>query len=239
MGKPSRFFGSVIVLAVISNGVFAASIPSGGGTVNGVDYAALDFSAWDSSLLSQDGGMQIFTDICGDLDVKVTAHGEFDAPTTYLATVNGGTNEIRSQHNATTGSGSSHSHGFTFEFSEPIDLIVNTFSLDQQEEYVIKGNSPTYSNVSGAQPLVSPTATDVTLRGVAFGLDPVTGAAEGNTFVNGTSSVMVTYTAFPTLYNKYGSMRLFKAVPVPEPGSCSMVAVAGLMLLGLRGRRRR
>lgn len=208
-----------------------------GSSANAATFTEIDFSDWDASILSTPGGSQVFTDICGDLDVTVTANGEFDATTYYVSTQAGGTNAVSSQHDP--GAGSSNSHGFTFSFSDAVDVIIQTMSLDGQEQYVISGtNTPSYTNLSGAMPIVTSNAGSVTLDGVGFGFDPVTGSSFGETLINSANSVTVAYNATPANFTKYGSFRVFKAVPVPEPNSAGLLAIGGLALLGGRRRRR-
>lgn len=209
------------------------------GTSQAQNFVELDFSDFDPSVLSTDGGSQVFADICEDHDVTVTSSGEFDATASFLSTLAGGVNAFASQHDP--GVGSSNSHSFTFDFGKSVDIIIQTLSLDGEEQYVITGDagsSPNYTNLVGSAPVVSSTSGAITLDGVGFGGGAL-GAADGETLLTGTSSVTVTYNATPGNFSKFGSFRVFKAVAVPEPNSAGLLALGGLALLGAGRRRRR
>lgn len=205
--------------------------------VGAVNAQELDFTGWDSTALSMDGGSQTFSDICGSIDVTVTANGEFDAPSQYAATMDGSV--ISSEH---APSSMTEEHSFTFSFSSPFDVIVEVLSLDRSEEYEVSSQgAETYSNIVGMAPVVSTVGSGLLLDGTGFGQGP-NGAAIGQVAVDapesGPFSVTVTYRADATSSNitKYGSFRLLKAPSVPEPQSA---ALFGIGLLGMCGRIRR
>jgi len=203
-----------ILMAAFSVPAFASNTP-------------LDFSDWDPSILSTDGGSQTFVGICEDHDVTVTSNGEFDALTHFIST-NGGTNAISSQHNPGT---SSDLHSFTFTFSEAIDIIIDTFTLDGDEEYTIESDgTEVYTNLTGASPTVSSTGTGILLDGNGFGFDPVTGASNGQTLVTGANSITVSYFGSSS-GPKFGSFLLSKPVAVPEPNSAVLLAIGALALV--------
>lgn len=188
----------------------------------------LDFSGWDEGILSTDGGSQMFENVCDGIDVTVTAAGEFAAPTTYLATMAGGVDTIRSAIEPDT------MQSYTFTFSEPISIDLETYSLDGAEKYTIESNgTQTYTNLTGAAPLLSSTGDGFTIEGVGFGQDAVSGAADGRTFIDGATSITVTYMADPGDFTKFGAFNLFK--PVPEPSSAVLLLIGGLTMC----RRRR
>lgn len=204
-------------------------------TVGSLNAQELDFTGWDSNVLSMDGGSQTFDDICGDIDVTVTANGDFDAPTLYNATMNGG---ISSEH---APSSMTEEHSFTFTFSSPFDVILEARSLDGQEELEVSSQGvETYSHVAGTPAIASNTATGVLLDGNGFGMGPG-GASTSQVRIDapasGPFSVTVTYRADPNDLGitKYGNFTLFKA-PVPEPQSA---ALFGIGLIGMCGRIRR
>lgn len=193
----------------------------------------LDFTSWDPGVLSTDGGMQTFLDICGDIDVTVTVNGEFDEDTRYIST-NGGRNTISSQHNPGT---SSDLHSFTFDFSQAMDIIIDTLSLDADEQYTIDSDgTEVYTNLSGSAPLVSSVGSGILLEGTAYGSDPLTGAANGETLITGANSITVSY--FGSANGpKYGSFTLSKPMMVPEPNSAVLLAIGGLALVRRRRRK--
>ena len=213
------------------------------------NITAIDFSGWDSDVLSTNGGVQRFEDVIGDVDVTVTAVGEFDAPTAFSLTLDG-TREITSSHDPNT---VSECHGYVFAFSDAVDVLVTTNTLDAQEEYKITAEgSVNYTNESGVEPIVTTVGNMVTLDGVAFGLDPVTGASHGSTFIDapqdGPHNVTISYCADATHVAKFGSFALSTVtaevtnqsiVTLPEPSPIAFLSVGGLMMVLMSRRRRR
>lgn len=193
----------------------------------------LYFNGWDPA-----GGSQTFADVCGDIDVTVTTNGAFDAAAEYSASMAGA---FSSSH---LGESAMEEHSFTFTFSSPMDVVVETYSVDGLEELEISSQGvETYVNKEGSAPTVSNTGSGVLLDGNGFGQDPVTGAADG--YVNiaapasGPFSVTVTYRADPSLgLTKYGSFAISKGMAVPEPNSAGLLGIGMLLCLG-RVRRRR
>lgn len=187
----------------------------------------LDFTGWDSTVLSTNGGLQVFTDILPGIDVTVQTSGEFDAPTTLS-----GIGTIGSQHVPGTNSAS---HAFTFCFSSPVNAAVNTFSLDADEQYdIFSDGTEDYTNLSGANPSAVPVGFGILLNGVGYGQDPLTGASDGVTHINGANCLTVNYSGIASM-TKYGTFSL-SAMAVPEPNSAVLLLIGGL---GLIRRRRR
>jgi len=196
----------------------------------------LDFTGFDADLIANGG--QTFTEICNGIDVTVTSDGAFDAAAQFSASMEGA---ISSSHD---GESAMETHSFTFTFSSPFDVVVETFSLDGEEELEISSQGvETYVNASGSAPTVTSTGTGITLDGNGFGQDPATGASNG--FVNiaapasGPFSVTLTYTADPSLgFTKFGSFAISKGSVVPEPNTAGLLGLGMLFCCG-RIRRRR
>lgn len=187
----------------------------------------LDFTGWDSTILSTNGGTQVFPNILPGIDVEVTTTGEFDALTTLS-----GTGTIGSQHDPATNSAS---HAFTFCFTSPIVADVFTFSLDGDEQYdIFSDGTQSYTNLSGANPVVTPAGSGILLNGVAYGQDPTTGASDGVMHIDGANCFTVNYSGFAPM-SKYGSFNI-SAMAVPEPNSAVLLLIGGL---GMLRRRRR
>lgn len=190
----------------------------------------LDFTGWDPAVLSTNGGTQIFPNILPGIDVEVTSTGEFDAPTSLI-----GNGTIQSQHDPATNSAS---HAFTFCFSSPVNAEVFTFSLDADEQYdIFSDGAESYTNLSGALPTVTPAGFGVLLNGVAYGQDPLLGAADGVTHIAGANCLTVNYSGIAP-NTKYGTFSL-SAMAVPEPNAGVLMLIGGLGLIGSRRRRRR
>lgn len=209
----------------------------------------LDLSEWDADVLSSDGGTQHFENVAGELDVTVTAVGDFDAPTRFVSTQDGGDDAISTQHNPST---EQQCHSYVFTFSDATDLIVETWSLDAQEEYMISSASNvSYTNLSGSEPVINQISSNMLhLDGVAFGRDTLTGSSDGATYIeapeNGPFSLTVKYCADPTAgvtnLTKYGSFRVSAVsaavTQLPEPGAMSLFGLGALALLFNRRKRR-
>ena len=217
--------------------------------VQATTVTLLDLSAWDANILSTDGGTQHFENVAGELDVTVTAFGEFDAPSRFITTLDGGIDAISTQHDPST---EHECHSYLFEFSDLTDIIIETTSLDAQEEYTIfSEGSVSYTNLSGAEPIVNEISANViNLDGIAFGRDPLTGSSDGATFIDapesGPFSVLVKYGADPTAgvtnLTKFGSFQVSAVAPavtqLPEPGAISLFGLGGLVVLLSRRKRR-
>lgn len=231
---------ATLMAAIVSPMVFGSTVTE------------LDFTAWNGDILSTAGGVQLFPNAAPGLDVTVTSVGEFDAPTRYITTTDGGIDEITSSHDP----GEDEScHGFILTFSQPTDIILMTQSLDAEEDYKISsaGSSITYTNESGIAPIVAGQGTSILeMEGVAFGRDPVTGSSDGSTFIDapnsGPFSVNLHYCADPSFNHKYSAFRVFSASPavstqslvqLPEPNPAALMGIGGaFVLLSLRRRRR-
>jgi len=240
MVSRERFLVMTTLLAMISSLAFGSTITQ------------LEFDGWNPDVLSTNGGVQLFPNAAPGLDVTVTSFGEFDAPTTYLATTDGGENGISSTHAPNE---VSECHGYVFTFSQPTDIVLTTESIDAEEKYTISstGNSVNYTNDSGASPVIMGNGTSsIMLDGTAFGRDPLTGSADGSTLIeqadSGQMSVRIEYCADPSANAKHGLFRVFSASPavevqsvdlLPEPSPVSLLVIGGLfILLGSRRRRR-
>jgi hypothetical protein len=188
-----------------------------------VEY--FDFTGWDHSLISSSG--QVFTDVVDGVDVTVTSIGSFDGPST------GGPNGFGSFH---TDPGS---HSFNFRFSSPLELVVNSLTVDSNEVHrIFSSAGESYSHTSGAPASVSVVGTGIEITGNGFGINP-TGAAFGTTTLSGAvSNLTLGYQALSTPPNKFGQWQLGANVVVPEPNSVILLAVGVLgMLLQLRRRK--
>jgi hypothetical protein len=176
--------------------------------------AYLDFTGWDHAQIL--GGGQVFTDICGDLDVTVTGSGTNEVTSVFDTDLN-----IRS--GAHTGDAS-----FTFTFSSPVNVTYELQSLDPNETITFTSSStPVYTHVAGAAPTESGA---LTLTGNAFGLGPA-GAARG--FVDFTNITSFTWDYSSIVDNKFEWFRLEKTI-VPEPNSFVLLIMGGLALLRRR-----
>jgi hypothetical protein len=189
-------------------------------------FTMLDFTGWDHSLISNGG--QTFDDICGDIDVTVTSIGMFDGPSSGNAL---GFSSFHTDPGA---------HSFRLVFSAPLDLMIETLTVDPNEvQSIFTTANETYVNNSGAPATVTPTGTGIAITGNGFGINP-TGAAFGTTTLDApVTTVTLTYQALSTPPNKYGQWRIFADKPVvPEPNAIALMGVGALgMLLQLRKRR--
>ncbi len=173
----------------------------------------LDFTGWDHAQVT--GGGQTFTHIWGPIDVTVTGTPGNSLVSSYDGDIRTG--------------GNNDSHSFMFNFSAPLDLVLDVKSIDRYEVLTTSSGNPiTYTHTLGALPTES---GNLTITGNGVGLS-ATGALRGQKGLGITSSVNWSYTALRT--NKYERFRLGTVV-VPEPGSLSLLAAA--LLLPLRFRR--
>lgn len=197
------------------------------------DSEMIEFPGWDHSQIMSSAG-QSFQDVCGDVDVVVTAAGGFAAPTAF-GTTNAGVGSVRFDAAAP-----SANQMFTFTFSEPIPLVVDFDLLDPQEQMTItsNGSTPAYTHASGQLPVTSfPTlpAATLELQGSAYGPG---GAAMGFASLGMVSQVTVAYDINGAVTTKYNAFTLSKASVVPEPNSQGLVAMGLIGLFGF-GRKRR
>ena len=180
-----------------------------------------DFSGWDDSLIQ--GGGQTFTDIVGNVDVTVSTIGSFTS-TSGSGTVIG------------TNHASPASSSLRFVFSEPLEIVVATKTVDASETHSIFGvGTETYTHESGAVPDVLTVGSGISITGTSFGISP-TGASFGETTTGPTSVLTLTYEALAT--DKFGQWMIGGTV-VPEPNSIALLGIGGLgMLMQFRRKRR-
>ncbi len=184
-----------------------------------------DFSGWDDSLIQ--GGGQTFTDVVGNVDVTISTFGSF-------TTTSAGGTTITTNHAAPASS------SLRFAFSEPLELVIATKTVDADETHSIFGIGPeAYSHGSGATPTVATTGSGISITGVAYGISP-TGASFGETTTGPTSVLTLTYEALGTTapgLEKYGQWMV--GAVVPEPNSVALLGIGGLgMLMQFRRKRR-
>ncbi len=124
------------------------------------------------------------------------------------------------------------SHSLRFTFSEPLDLVVKSNTVDPEEELIVFGSGDKfYEQTFGAAATVTVPfgANNNGLRvvGGGFGLGPQDGAAYGETVSEETSSIVVTHRAL--VGNKYERI-MVGAITVPEPGTMALL-LTGLLAL--------
>jgi hypothetical protein len=177
-----------------------------------------EFSGWDDALVK--GGGQTFLDVFDDVDVTVTG-----TPGHSRTSWVDGDGAIR------TG-GDSDTHSFTFAFSAALPVVVSVDSLDLREIISVAntgGGAAMYDHHFGSAPIES---GDLTLEGTGVGQDPALGAAKGRFDLGATTGFTWEYTAL--MDNKYERFQV--GTLVPEPASCSLIALVGLAALGIRRR---
>lgn len=203
------------------------------------DYHQLDFSDWDPALLSSDGGTQVFENVIGDIDVTVTARGDFDGLSTYVSTTGG--SAIRTHLDASL---TGKEQSYEFCFSSPFEAIVEMESLDSMEEFEVSANGAmTVTPLLGSAPTISSTMNGVLLDGNGLGVG-ASGASTNWVSISPSSMgqfcITTTYRVDPNMLGitKYGSFRILS--PVPEPNTAGLAAMGLLGALGClrRGRRR-
>ena len=114
----------------------------------------LDFSGWDDANIRNGG--QLFSDIFGTVDVRVTHAGAVEPSSAIGDRINF--------------SGNSNRQSYAFNFSEPLDLMVEFRTLDPQEQLTVSSINPIqYEHVNGSLPNINGNI----LRGTAFGISPV------------------------------------------------------------------
>lgn len=184
------------------------------------DTVYFDFSGWDNSLVTSPGG-QTFNNIFGDVDVTVEADGDLSVPTKFTA------NSIKS------GLLEPGMNTFRFTFSEPLRLVVRTYTVDSQERAGISTiGSEAYFHDFGANPTITNSLAGILITGNGTGISP-TGAADGETLTSVASLLTVTHEGFR--HNKYEQISV--GVFVPEPSSVSLFGI-GLLGLVMRFRKR-
>lgn len=191
----------------------------------------LDFSGWDHSAITSGG--QMFENVCGNVDVMVTANGDFEAPSEFHSTLTGSVSSIQTQLIPVG------SQSYTFEFSEPISLVLDMDLLDTYESLAITTDgSASYNHGGGSMPMLTPIDDGLMLQGTAVGMGS-DGAAYGNIPLGDTSQVTMTYSALPSSFTKYGAFSLGKIAVVPEPASFGLfwIGLIGLFGFGRRSRK--
>lgn len=175
------------------------------------------------------GGGQVFNDVFGTVDVTVTASGPFSFPSGISAdakTIKGGhLNAFEAANN------------YHFAFSQPLELIVQYKTVDNQEmATIIGGSNPASSHNFGAVATLTPVAGGVQVVGNGTGQDPVTGASNGEVKFAATNSLDISHIALGARKNKFEYFMIGVQV-VPEPTSMSLLGIT--LLGGLAAFRRR
>ena len=182
-----------------------------------------EFPDWDHEQVSSFSG-QFFEDVYHDVDVTVTAIGIFDLPTAspFGRWIQTGGHPFPGEH------------ALRFDFSQPLQLVVKTHSVDPQELLFVEGGGEkAYYHARGSMPVVfnnlGSSAVDMMLNGTGFGLDPLEGAAMGEILTSlEADSFTVTHVA--TMSNKFERIMIGTLVPEPHAGLLVLIGTCGLLL---------
>lgn len=190
---------------------FAVTIAVSMLAVSSASAGWFEFNGWDDSLVNGSG--QRFQNIYGDVDVLVRRTGQ----ATESSSANGEHISI---------AGNSNSQTYAFNFSEPLDLIVEVHTLDPEEQLRINGSNPIqYEHVFGRMPTIDGS----TLQGNAFGLSS-DGVSNGIVHLGSTRSFLTTYTTLTD--NKFEVLSVgTNAVPEPNPAGLIAFGILGLAAL--------
>ena len=121
-----------------------------------------------------------------------------------------------------------------FTFSEPVDLVVATKTVDPDEIQSIFAIGPeTYFPGPGGAADVTPNGSGISITGTGFGFGP-NGSAFGETTSGPSSILTLNYQSLDI--DKYGQWMVGKVVP--EPNSIALLGIGGIGMM-LRGRKRR
>ncbi len=178
------------------------------------------FQGWNHAAITGDG--QLFSNIVDGLDVTVIGTGVFDAPSTGGAFIN-------SSHDA------ANTHEFQFEFSQPVQLAVQTLSLDLNESYFIDGpGTEMYLNLLGTPPIETIMNPGLNLDGVGSGAT----AAQGITSLTGVGrSLTVRYSGVGNTVTKFSRIQVGLLVPEPEVWTMLSSCLIGLFVMRSKTRR--
>ena len=208
------------IVAVVSAFILACFTSVSFGFVTDVVY--LDFQGWDNAAVMSPAG-QTFTDIYEDVDVTVTAVGDFDLATGY------GGGWINTGGHLVPGS-----HSLRFSFSEEIPTIVEFETIDSEESLgVYNSGSEVLCNISGAAPTGVRSGGGLIVTGNGTGIDAFSGASHGQIMTFG-RFLTVTHGALAD--QKYERIKV--GTLVPEPNAFGLLMIGGLGLLGRRRKRR-
>lgn len=199
-----------------------------------------DFQGWNHAAIA--GGGQLFTDVFEDVDVVVSAVGDFSIDSKFSAGFIRDGLRFANEMNE-----------YRFIFSRSIPIIVNTATIDASEQIRIFGiGSEVYFHGTGALPTISPIGSGIKMVGNGFGSGPG-GAARGetHTFAQlGTATLRVQHRSL--LNNKFEQFRIGTPTAqnaladgliarqtlnlVPEPG-CGALLGIGLLSASLWRRK--
>ncbi|MEM7316712.1 MAG: PEP-CTERM sorting domain-containing protein, partial [Planctomycetota bacterium] len=180
---------------------------------------------------SPDG--QTFNDIVGEVDVVVRLIGDYDRNTSYVVptTHDGGGWIDTGGHPFESGS-----HSLRFTFSEPLDLVVKSNTVDPEEELIVYGSGPKFYEQSfGSTAVVTNpfgnSGNGLRVVGTGFGLNPDTGAAFGETVSENSRILTVTHKAL--VGKKFERIMVGSMIQqVPEPSALILIMVGLLTLSG-------
>ena len=201
---------TTFVTAVFSFILFSSSVTFGFST--GID--PLSFNGWDHTLITSPTG-QTFVDVFADVDVTITAIGDFDTTTGFA------NDWIDLGGHMNPGS-----HTLRFDFSAPLQLAVETNTVDSNENVMVYTlGDKVYRHHRGSPPIVQSmigaSAQGIRVQGSAFGMDPVHGASSGE-IVSSSVSQMLYVTHQALAENKFERIKV--GVVVPEPsGFCGLL----------------
>ncbi len=208
-----------VVLSLVSSSAFAL-LPN-------TQY--FNFSAYDQTIAATPAG-QNFVGVVPGLNVNVKALGTFDVPVFFNAAGN-----FRAHYMTPTDpQGMTKELTLRFTFSQPLDVVVKSGTVDGREKVKItSAGAESYFHDYGAAPTITPSGTGIQIQGNGFGINP-TGAARGETLIPGVSLVNVTYSVLAD--NKFEFFMVGRLVPEPSGlGAIGMGLLVFLRRLRSRG----